>query len=130
MVLTHKSPQQSALKFISVSAVHCENASPFIVVTPLGMVKLSSAVQYLNALGPIVFKVCGNVTLFNLPQLLKAPEPIDLTPSGTSICSMSTPAKAFAAIVFTLPSAGIILSLKPYIRFFFLISIRQLPAVR
>ena len=56
-----------------------------MVVTALGIVKLSSEVQYLNAVGPIVFKVCGKVIPFNLLQFLKAPEPIDVTVSGIAI---------------------------------------------
>ena len=103
----------SALKFISVSDVHAANASVPSDVTFLGTVTLSSPLQYLNALGPIDFTVSGSVSLFKFVQPLKAFAPIVLIPSGIIAWVNSTPANAFAAMAFTLPSSGIALSVKP-----------------
>ena len=74
---------------------------------------LSSALQYLNALGPLDFTLSGNVRLFNFVQPLKAFAPIVLIPSGMVAEVSSIPANALAAMAMTLPSEGITLSAKP-----------------
>ena len=79
---------------------------------------LSSALQYLNALGPIDFILSGSVRFFKLTQPLKAFAPIVLMPSGIIAEVSSTPANAFAAMAVTLPSSGITLCKTVHDRFF------------
>ena len=63
-----KSAQFIALKLISASAAQPENAASSMFVTPEGIVILSSELQFLNALLPILVTLEGIAMFVRLVQ--------------------------------------------------------------